>query len=224
MTNAYYNYTDGQPVALSRGSSAAMRTEFQQIAAGFDSVSTALSAKGAVTGQTWTGIHDFTGGEVKVGAPQSAADAVPLSYLQAQVISGALPTSPSDAGKFAYSNGTNVIFRGIDGLGAAVADKGNTGAVAQTINYTDGEGQTITATGNHSLTTTGWPSGRIAGVLLRMVNYGNFTLTTTGIVWIKADKSQTTDFSQSGITLPASGSAFVVLFSYGDGIVYGKAA
>lgn len=111
----------------------------------------------------------------------------------------------------------------LGGGGSPTLDKGNSGTTAQVVNYGDGEGQTITATGNHSLSTTGWPANRIAGVLLRMDNYGGFTLTTTGITWIKADKTLTTDFNSSGIALPTSGSAFVVLFSYGDGIVYGKA-
>jgi hypothetical protein len=127
---------------------------------------------------------------------------------------------PANADKFLKGGGT---WSTVDLRGAPTKDKGNTGTTAQVINYADGEGQTITATGAHTLTATGFPEGRMAGILLRMRGYGNFALTTTGITWIKADGTETTNFATSGITL-STGTTHVAMFTHGDGIVYGKVA
>jgi hypothetical protein len=128
---------------------------------------------------------------------------------------------PANADKFLKGGGT---FASVDLRGQPIKAKGNSGTTAQVINYTDGEGQTLTITGACSITSTGWPSNRLAGVLLRLINGGAYSLTTTGITWIKADGSETTNFAASGITLKASGTDRIALFSFGDGTVYGKAA
>lgn len=152
-------------------------------------------------------------------------DNVTQNYVDQLVISGTVPgvNDPANAGKVFSSTGSTGQWIGLDGRGAPAKDKGESGTIAQVVNYADGEGQTITATGAHSLTATGFPVGRTAGVLLRMIGYGNFALTTTGIIWIRADGSQTVNFANSGVTL-STGESFVSLLSFGDGKVYAKVA
>jgi len=58
MTNPYYNVT-GAPPAQNRGASASIRNEFTLIQTGFDALVSNFAAKGNVSGQTWTGTHNF---------------------------------------------------------------------------------------------------------------------------------------------------------------------
>lgn len=140
--------------------------------------------------------------------------------IDAAQLSASIPgvDDPANADKFLKGGGD---WTSVDLRGAPIKDKGNSGTTPQVVNYLDGEGQTITATGAHSLTTTGFPTGRLAGVLLRMNGYGNFGLTTTGISWIKPDGTLTANFPTSGIVL-STGLSLVTVFSFGDGVVYAK--
>lgn len=108
MPNPYYSYTSGQPVAISRASSSAIRTEFGTIQSGFDAVNTAIIAKGAIAGQTWTGTHNFPATTFGVTAAfgSSGAALATLDYVNAVATNAALP---GQAGKTDYlltSNGT----------------------------------------------------------------------------------------------------------------------
>lgn len=176
----------------------------------------ALAANDLTAGRYYTAFYDGT---------KFRLDNVTQNYVDQLVISGTVPgvNDPANTGKVFSSTGSVGAWIGLDGRGAPAIDKGNSGTAAQVVDFAAGEGQTITATGAHSLTATGFPANRMAGVLLRMIGYGNFSLTTTGIIWIKADGSQTTNFSQSGITL-STGESFVSLYSYGDGKIYAKVA
>lgn len=150
-------------------------------------------------------------------------DNVTQNYVDQTIISGTVPgvNDPANNGK---------VFTSVSGVGAwtardlrgqPVLDKGNSGTTTQIVDYTAGEGQTLTMTGAHTLTVTGFPAGRVAGILLHLNNYGAYALTTTGITWVKADGTETTNFASSGIAFKASGRDRVVLYSMGDGVVYG---
>jgi hypothetical protein len=153
-------------------------------------------------------------------------DNVTQNYVDQLVISGTVPGvgDPANAGKVFSSTGTTGQWISLDGRGAPIVDKGSSGTTAQVVNYADGEGQTITATGAFTLSATGFPTGRFASVLVRGLNLGAYALTTTGISWVKSDGTLTSNFSASGITFPSSSEGFFALFSYGDGAIYGKAA
>lgn len=223
MTNPYYTYSSGQPVALSRAASSAIRTEFGTIQAGFDAVSTALLAKGSVGGQNWTGVHDFSGGAVKIRQPVDGGDPVSLAYVQNLIIGGIVPTASGDAGKFLGSDGTTATFRSIDGRGAPLVALGNSGATAQNLAYSSSaEGWTLAVTGVFNLTASGFPAGRISGGLLNLSNGGAFAWTSTGITWIKADGSKTASLTATGYVLATSGTNQLALFTFGDGVVFGK--
>jgi hypothetical protein len=134
------------------------------------------------------------------------------------------PAQAGNAGKVLVTDGAGVGWTSMDLRGGPIFAKGNSGATAQVVNYTDGEGQTLTSTGAFSLSATGFPAARISAVVLRLINGAAFGFSTTGISWIKSDGSMTTTFSAAGVTLQAAGTDLMLLISYGDGIVYGKVA
>ena len=75
-------------------------------------------------------------------------------------------------------------------------DKGNSGTTTQTLDYTAGSVQQITATGNFTIATSNWPpTGNWGVIQLELVNGGAFTITWPTINWIKPDGTTTTSFS-----------------------------
>jgi hypothetical protein len=153
-------------------------------------------------------------------------DNVTQNYVDQLVISGTVPgvKDPANAGKVFSSTGSTGQWIGLDSRGDPSTNKGNSGTNPVVVNFADGEGQSITATGAFQLSATGFPAGRFASVLVRGFALGAYAITTTGITWVKSDGTTTTNFSASGITFPNAGEAFFALFSYGDGTIYGKAA
>lgn len=144
--------------------------------------------------------------------------------LQLAFAASGFPGQAGNAGKVLSTDGTNVAWTSMDLRGGPIFSKGNSGTTAQVINFTDGEGQTLTSTGTFSLSATGFPASRISGVILRLINGGANGFSSTGINWIKSDGSFTTTFSSAGITLQSAGTDLILLLSYGDGTVYGKVA
>jgi hypothetical protein len=114
--------------------------------------------------------------------------------------------------------------------GYTFLDKGNSGTSTQTLDYTAGSHQKITATGNHAIATSNWPpSGNLGEMLLELVNGGAFTVTWPTINWIKPDGTTTTSISTylaantRRTALQSSGTDFVVLWSRDAGTtIYGK--
>lgn len=176
-----------------------------------------LVAGDLTAGRFYTAFYDGT---------RFRLDNVTQNYVDQLVIAGTVPgvNDPANAGKVFGSNGAVGTWIGLDGRGDPVFDNGEVGSGTAVIDYRKGDGQKIKAVGQHTLTATGFPAGRLAGVLLELTNYGTIALTTTGITWVKSDGAETTNFSQAGITFPAAGRGRVVLYSYGDGVIYGKQA
>lgn len=176
-----------------------------------------LVAGDITAGRFYTAFYDGT---------RFRLDNVTQNYVDQLVISGTVPgvADPLNAGKVFASTGSVGAWISLDGRGDPVFNNGDIATGTVVIDYAKGEGQKVKATGAHTLTATGFPAGRLAGILLELTNYGTIALTTTGITWIKSDGTETTNFSASGITFPAAGRGRVVLFSYGDGTVYGKAS
>lgn len=116
---------------------------------------------------------------------------------------------------------TRTMFQDV---GNVFLDKGNSGTSTQTIDYTAGSHQKITATGNHTIATSNWPpTGNLGEMLLELTNGAAFTITWPTINWVKSDGSTTTTFASNGVTLQASGTDFAVLWSRDGGTtVYGK--
>lgn len=72
-------------------------------------------------------------------------------------------------------------------------DKGSSGTSTQTIDYTAGSSQKITATGSHTIAFSNWPpTGNYGAIKLRAVNFGAYTITWPTISWVKPDGTTTT--------------------------------
>jgi hypothetical protein len=177
----------------------------------------ALGPGDLTAGRYYTAVYDGT---------KFRLTSVPQNYIDQLVIAGTVPgvSNSANAGKVFASTGAVGTWISLDGRGDPVFNNGDIATGTLVIDYAKGDGQKARATGQHTLTATGFPTGRLAGVLLELTNYGAFALTTTGILWIKSDGTETANFSQSGITFPSAGRGRAVLYSYGDGIIFGKAA
>jgi hypothetical protein len=174
--------------------------------------------------------NDVVSGDLQAGRLYSAfyngvafqLEAVTQNYIDQLVLSGLVPgiNDPANAGKALVGGGT---FSSFDGRGSPVIDLGNSGTTNQVLTFSDAaEGWKLKVTGSFQLSTAGWPTGRLAGGLLRLENGGAAALTSTGIVWIRSDNTQTTDLTQVGVSLQVLGVNMIPVFSFGDGIVYGK--
>ena len=108
--------------------------------------------------------------------------------------------------------------------------KGNSSTTTQTLDYTAGQHQSVTATGNHTVATSNWPpTGNLGELLFEAINYGAYTITWPTINWLKPDGTTTTTFAtylaaNTGRTaLQSSGTDFILLWSRDAGTtVYGK--
>ncbi len=102
-------------------------------------------------------------------------------------------------------------------------DKGSSSTTTQTLDFTAGGHQKVTATGNHTWAISNWPpTGNTGFILFDMVNYGAYTITHPTINWVKSDGSTTTTFSANGVTLQSSGTDRWMLWSSDAGTtVYG---
>lgn len=89
---AYYT-PSGAPTAQGRGVSSSMRAEFVLIQTAFGTVLSDMAGKGALTGGTWTGTHDFSGAT--------------LVKLSASTLYGAM-----NAGGYVISNAGNAVAAG----------------------------------------------------------------------------------------------------------------
>lgn len=115
--------------------------------------------------------------------------------------------------------------------GYTFLDKGNSSTTTQTLDYTAGSHQKITATGNFTIALSNFPpTGNLGELLLELVNGGSQTITfPAAINWIKPDGTTTTSISDyltanTGRTaLQTSGTDFILLWSRDAGtIVYGR--
>lgn len=100
-------------------------------------------------------------------------------------------------------------------------DSGTTNA----LDYTNGSIQRWAPnTGAQTLTISNWPpSGAMGELLIQGVNLGAATITWPTINWIKSDGTTTTNFSGNGVTLQASGTDWVFLWTRDAGTtIFGK--
>ena len=79
-------------------------------------------------------------------------------------------------------------------------------------------------TGSQTLTISNWPpTGNLGELLIQGVNLGAATITWPTINWVKSDGTTTTTFSSNGVTLQASGTDWVYLWTRDAGTtIYGK--
>lgn len=123
---------------------------------------TLIPAKGAITGQTWTGTHNFTGATINVPTAtvgSSGSGAASLDFVNAVSFSPALPAQTGNSGKFVTTNGTNASWAyagGVVPIGGLIAMKNNgatytyqdsvwlrTGTIVSSATYPSAPSQTI---------------------------------------------------------------------------------
>lgn len=99
-------------------------------------------------------------------------------------------------------------------------DSGTTSA----LDYTNGSHQRWAPTGSVTLSVTNWPASGVLGELLvEGINLGGATITWPTVNWIKSDGTTTTTFASNGVTLQATGTDWVFLWTRDAGTtVYGK--
>lgn len=179
---------------------------------------TALASGDLVVGMVYVAIYNGT---------EFRLSSITKNYIDQIVVSGILPgaDNPANAGKFYTTNGTSGSWSDIDtdSIGVVTIDKGNSGLTAQVLNYAAAESQKLTITGNCAISTANWPAGRTGHILLKLVNGGAYTLTWSGITWVKAGGTLTTNFNLSGVTLQSAGTDFILFWSDDGGTtVYAK--
>lgn len=151
-------------------------------------------------------------------------------------ISGIVKGNGTNALTAATSGTDYVSPTGSDGIvtrqmlkdcGYTFLDKGNSGTTTQTLDYTAGSHQKITATGNHTISLSNFPpSGNLGELLLELVNGGAYTITLPTVNWIKPDGTTTTTWStylaaNTGRTaLQTSGTDFIFIWSRDGGSTY----
>lgn len=178
-------------------------------AAYFNTVITALCAAFANVvprdGQApLTGNLDFNNAVRAINLPAATSNGHAVRYNEFQTLVTAVAALVTDGGP-----------------AHTYTDKGNSGTTAQAIDWLQGEGQTLTATGIFVMTAVNFPSGRASGVLLNAKNFGT-KMSSTGIIWKKFDGSgETPTFSAAGYTMQTAGNNLIALMSVGDGVVYG---
>jgi hypothetical protein len=133
-----------------------------------------------------------------------------------------------DAGDVFATGSDNQLSRQmlID-CGYTFLDKGNSSTTTQTLDYTAGSHQKITATGDFTIALSNFPpTGNLGEMLLELVNGGAFTITLPTVNWIKPDGSTTTTWStylaaNTGRTaLQSSGTDFFLIWSRDGGSNY----
>ncbi len=144
-----------------------------------------------------------------------------LNYMAGSLLIG---TNTDDGTNKLQVNGgatflDNALVRAmLKDCGMTVLDKGNSSTTTQTVDYTAGSYQKITATGNHTLAFSNWsPTGNYACVLLELVNYGAFTITLPTMNYIKSDQTSTTVFASSGITFASAGTTRILVWTTDGG-------
>ncbi len=122
---------------------------------------------------------------------------------------------------FAAGNKTVITMPTAYDIRPVFKDNGSSNA----IDYNAGEMQRwAPSSGSQTLTISNWPlSGEYGTLFIEGVNLGVPTITWPTINWVKTDGSFTTTFASNGVTLQASGTDFILLWTRDGGTtIYGK--
>jgi heme O synthase-like polyprenyltransferase len=95
------------------GAIVATHTELNFVQGVTSAIQTQLNAKGAIAGQIWSGIHNFTSATINV-ATQTVGDATTkaasTAFVMSTAFSAVLPAQTGNAGKFVTTDGTNASW------------------------------------------------------------------------------------------------------------------
>jgi hypothetical protein len=120
------------------------------------------------------------------------------------------------------TNGSDTILRRI-----MLKDTGYTyydSTTVSALDFTNGSVQRWAPSGTVTLTVTNFPpSGNLGELFIEGINLGAATITWPTIYWITATGATTTVFASNGVTLQASGTDWVLLWTRDAGTtIYGK--
>lgn len=108
--------------------------------------------------------------------------------------------------------------------GPTIVDKGTVGTGTVTFDVSVSSKQKLTVSGALNVAFSNWPAtGAYAQVELELVNAGT-NITWPTVNWMKGDGTSSTTFSSMGVTLQASGTNFVIVWTIDGGTtLYGIA-
>ena len=103
-------------------------------------------------------------------------------------------------------------------------DKGTVSTGTVTFSFADASHQRLQVGGALTIAVNGWsPTNNNATLMIELVNGASAAITWPTINWIKSDGTTTTSFASNGVTLQASGTDFVVLWTRdGGATIFGK--
>jgi hypothetical protein len=97
-------------ISYLNGVTSAIQTQFTNI------TGTLIPAKGAITGQTWTGAHDYTGATL-TASTQSAGDSTTkvatTAFVMGTSFATALPSQTGNSGKFVTTDGSTASWASV---------------------------------------------------------------------------------------------------------------
>lgn len=150
---------------------------------------------------------------VAIAATDSVVGA--LGKLQAQIttLASSLASKASlGANTFTAGQAVNII------------DKGTVTTGTSTFSFAASNVQRLQVGGALTVATSNWPaSGTMGEMLVELVNGAAFVITWPAIRWVLTDGTNVTTFASNGVTLQASGTDWVLLWTRdGGATVYGK--
>jgi hypothetical protein len=139
------------------------------------------------------------------------------TFTAAQTFTGATLAGNLDAAGFDLLN--------IGGVTNDTTDKGSIATGTVTFDVSEDAKQKLTVTGALTIAFSGWPTtGNYAECEVELVNGGAATVTLPTINWIVGNGTTSTTFADTGVTLVASGTNHLVVWSTNAGTtLYGVA-
>lgn len=163
-----------------------------------------------------TGVNN-SGKTITLGGNFATSGAYALTLTLTAATTVTLPTTGTLA---TLAGAETLISKTLKGHSVQYYNSDTTSA----LDYTNGSHQRWAPTGSVSLTVTNWPASGVLGeLLIEGINLGSATITWPTVNWIKSDGTTTTTFASNGVTLQATGTDWVFLWTRDGGTtVYGK--
>jgi hypothetical protein len=160
----------------------------------------------------------------------AVTDATATALAAGALVAGTLVTATYDGTQFRVVGAGNLDLAGASALNIGgttfdTTDKGSVGSGTVTFTVSDDAKQKLTVTGALTIAFSGWPTtGNYAEVEIELVN-GSTNVTFPTINWTVGDGTTSTTFAATGITLAATGTNHIIVWSTDGGTtLYGVAS
>ncbi|WP_440110327.1 hypothetical protein [Acidovorax sp. BL-A-41-H1] len=125
-----HNYSGATAVTLPAATTIGVVTaaELLRLAGVTSPLQTQIDSKGAISGQTWTGTHNYTGATITVPtatAGDATNNAASTAFVSATAFSAALPGQSGNAGRFVTTNGTVASWASVTGAVVVISTPTN---------------------------------------------------------------------------------------------------